>query len=314
VRRKSQGPEPQPNPQRFSVQDPSSEIRPLREENEEPQLDAPLPLNPPKPPYLVSQDLYQQPQQGSSKDRLTLNRVNTDPSIQQQSYQQRPEHDLPHGQVNPHHPAHYYEDIQQPTPVHPQYQAFPPPPNHSSQYAPYQVPPNLQPKSNPQSELSRFRPPSQQSLGPPSPLSQQTSFEINRQSQDYRNSLQNFQPPPTPQSQGPMAPSSQNAQLRGMNVNQQNPQAPPIRSDSMQEQGHNHGGQYREGPPQSANRHLSQNPPDQGRASPQPLKSRGDSSDVDMGSLLQKHDDLSKSRREIRRIQTTSLTTLSGQI
>jgi hypothetical protein len=322
VRRKQEN--PQPNPQRFSVQDPSAEIRPLREEIEESADDPRLPLNSRNPPYPVSPGIYQQPQQEGSRDRLSLHRVNTDPSLQSPPYPVHPDDSRQPDQVTSRHPAHYYDDIKQPTPQHPQYQTFPPPPppKSSNTYNPNQLPPSLQLKGNPGLEANRFRPPSQQSIGPPSPLSQQTSFELQRPGQDYRNSLQNFPPPPTPQTQGTMAPSTaQNAPMRGMSMNQQNSQAPPPRSDSMQDQAHNHGGQYGQGPgppPQSGNRqqHLQQNPENQGRNSPQPSsKSRIDSGDVDVGSLMQKHEDLRTSHLSpVLSISLLTIISISRQI
>jgi hypothetical protein len=194
-------------------------------------------------------------------------------------YRPRGQYDSPQTPVS-HQSPEYSEDQPNYSPQQ-QYQSFhPPPPENPDSYEAYRAPHPSQSEVINYETYQQLRPPSQQSLGPPSPIGHPPQGGDSRPSTATNQSRYSAQSLVTTQPQQNMPRGDPpNGGLR-QQVGQQR--------DPRDDQGH---GQY--GNQQDPRGRMSQQIPEQGRASPGP-RNRDDNSNLDYHTLLQKHEELRK--------------------
>ena len=198
-----------------------------------------------------------------------------------EQYYRQQNFDSPQSQTSSHHSPHGQDEGPYQNPQQTYYRPQPPPPASSSnQYLPYNPQPD-RPSLDSYDPYHNIRPPSQLSLGPPSPISSiQQSGESRLPAVQGRQSNQPGQASPFQLQAGMARGESNNPSLRQQMVQQH---------QQRQEQGH---GQY--GMPQGPRQlqHQSSSMTEHGRSTPPPSKSREDISTQDYATLLQKHEEL----------------------
>ncbi|KAK2792146.1 hypothetical protein FQN52_003914 [Onygenales sp. PD_12] len=279
-------------------------IEPTLETAEEHPTDSHMPLQSKRAPQYQQQqtpypskasnrsssNIESQPFDGRSENR-PVHRVNTDPISSQESFYQ------PRQSSDSYQPSQYPE-VQHPTPRNPQFQISYPPRrdsttgHHPSGSYSSTEPPPYSPQVDPHHTI---RPPSQQSLGPPSPLHQYQAPDQNQQKPVFGQTLQ----PSDGSNPSPDMTTDRQTGLR------QPVDTMPQHAQGREATGGNGQSQYPPNMPQGGSfkgNHSQQSLGDQERETPRPPpKGRDESSEAEYRVLAQKHDELQTKYNKVKR-------------